>query len=221
MSKDPADRPASARELAAELRRQTIHIPEPAPATPEPARPRRLLPLALAAAGLGLLIGGGVLLAMLTGGGTGDAVAVAPPPEPPAPEPPPAAAVEPEPAPEPEPPAPAGDVAVTLDLADPAAVRAAAGDGREVVVAGRVTYARPSGTGRVFRLGLAGADVNETFQVIWFPSAYAAMADAFGGEWGEDLLGREVRITGEASLSPYALPQVIVDDPAQIEVLDP
>ena len=108
------------------------------------------------------------------------------------------------------------------DAADPLDVdRLLARAGERVTVQGEVAHARVSASGKVFRLFFAGSTEGRALQVVWFPDdgLFDRMADAFGGEAGDDLFGKTVRVTG--AVETYNdLPQIVVTDPSQVEVMD-
>ena len=88
-------------------------------------------------------------------------------------------------------------------------------------VEGVVSFARTSSTGKVFRLYFEGSQRGRSFAVVWFPQAFPAMQEAFGGTNGDALYRQRIRVTGEVILAPGAgYPEIIVTDPAQVEVIE-
>ncbi|MEM8874117.1 MAG: serine/threonine-protein kinase [Planctomycetota bacterium] len=126
---------------------------------------------------------------------------------------------EAEPTPEPvEPPAEQKPVASdAISVSDRDALMAA--DGSRVTVEGNVSFARLSGTGKVFTVGFEGVNIRDGFTLAWFPRDFEAMAQAFGGEHGEGIHGNTIRVTGTVSIYRDK-PQMVVNSPDQIEVIE-
>lgn len=92
---------------------------------------------------------------------------------------------------------------------------------RRVAVGGRVTHARASSTGNVFRIYFEGPQRDKSFGVVYFPDRrlFERIAEKFGGADGSVLEGKLIRVTGEVSIYQHN-PQIIVDSPDQIEVIE-
>ncbi len=88
-------------------------------------------------------------------------------------------------------------------------------DGR-VTVAGTVSTAAPSASGKVVRLEFAGTP----FVVVYFDGngLYARMDEAFGGTDGGGLAGKAVRVTGQVKMF-HGAPEIVLTSPAQVTVV--
>lgn len=89
---------------------------------------------------------------------------------------------------------------------------------RRATVTGRVSFARTSETGNVFRVYFEDSRHGESFAVVWFPDDFARMQTAFGGENGSGLLNKRIAVTGIVEVYRDQ-PQIVIDNPSQIEVL--
>ncbi|MEM1109376.1 MAG: serine/threonine-protein kinase [Planctomycetota bacterium] len=87
-----------------------------------------------------------------------------------------------------------------------------------VTVTGVVATAQLSASGKTFLVKFEGNHTGD-FQVIWKPRLYAKMAEAFGGENGEGLVGKPIRVTGELS-SMFGTPQINVTRPEQLRIVE-
>jgi serine/threonine protein kinase len=198
---------------------------------------RKTLAITAIAAALVVVVGLALIFALRSDGDSPapptPTVAVAPAPRPsssslrPAPAPSPA----PEnPTPAPAPPAvPATPVPVQgpiLAVTDKSAIAAilppeGQRDGPPVTVEGIVASVRPSSTGKVLHVRFQGADGDGAFELAAFPKneLFERLGRAFGGEVGEGLVGKKVRVRGELTQFK-GTPQVVITSPAQIKITD-
>ncbi|MEM9882078.1 MAG: protein kinase [Planctomycetota bacterium] len=223
LAKDPADRHPGLDDVARQLRAFAValgpgvsassgSLVAGVPAAPKPRRP---------VGGVAWMAAGAGVLAL----GIGAGVVVLGPGDPPAPKPPtPHADAEPQSgeasgtATQTRPPAPTLEAPATLTPADTEALLDLAVAEGEAVVVGTVGRAHLSGSGKTFMLKFDGHQ-RDHLQAVWRPEHFDAMADAFGGTHGETLEGRTVRVTGPVTRF-FGNPQIVVTDPAQVQILD-
>ncbi|MEM6315910.1 MAG: protein kinase, partial [Planctomycetota bacterium] len=224
----------------------SVELPPPPPPPPAMTQPRRArkksspVPMIVGVAG-GIVVVGGLIAGGLMLGGNDETPTVAANSQPsadpapalhnePQPETPPAEEPEqPDPRPNPrpilpdvlipetptdDPPAGSDDAFAPGDKAE-----LLAADGQRVTVVGDVSFARLSGSGKVFTVGFRGVEIRDGFTLVWFPRDFDAMANAFGGTHGEGIFNQRIRVTG--TVSTYRNnPQIVIDNPDQIEVIE-
>lgn len=88
-------------------------------------------------------------------------------------------------------------------------------DTRTYAIWGKVSGAKTSSTGKSFRIHLNEQTQSGSFYGVCFPDMYADMAQKFGGQNGEGLVGHDVILVGKLS-SYHGSPQVIVNSVNQI-----
>ncbi|MEM7626689.1 MAG: serine/threonine-protein kinase [Planctomycetota bacterium] len=116
-------------------------------------------------------------------------------------------------------PPPTADAAPGEYTADQTAeLKQLASDGGRATVVGTVARAYTSQSGKTFLVKFEG-NARRDFQIIWKPAQFQAMADAFGGENGAGIAGKTIRVTGKLNQF-FGTPQIEVDDPAQITILE-
>ena len=112
---------------------------------------------------------------------------------------------------------PATSQPVLIEASDKAAVDAAMG--KDVELEGVVSNATWSPSGKVFFINFEKSEESKVMAVA-FEKKREAMDASFSGAVGKALTGARVRIRGK--LSEYrGKPQVVVEMPSQITILDP
>lgn len=97
-------------------------------------------------------------------------------------------------------------------------IKALVKDDAVVTVTGKVSEADLSNSGKTFMVKFVGNGRGD-FQVVWKPRVFEEMGQALGGENGEGVAGKTIRVTGELS-SMFGAPQINVTSPDQVEIVE-
>ena len=111
-----------------------------------------------------------------------------------------------------------------IEAADAATIKERVGE--QVVVAGVVSRAEWSRSGKVMNVEFEGSDP-EAFGMALFDRDRKRFDEAFGGDFGEALTGATVRIRG--TVTEYGghseryegRPEMILRDPSQVTIVEP